>query len=99
MRVNNLGIRLIMSIPFDRHDGNGTIYPKAAVERAFKSFSGRLPIFFCGNMPYEQPRIIGFTDEVPYSVIWNDETQTCMVTISGTIRYGGTECIINKVKV
>ena len=98
MRINSLGIQLTMDLPFDRPDKNGVVYSRAAIEKAFKSFGGLPPILYRGNEPGDRARIIGHTDKEPHSVIWNDESQTCTVTINGTIYYGGTECIINKSK-
>lgn len=98
MRQNNLKIQIALRFPFEHPDANGVVYSKQAVEQAVSGLYENLPILYRGNDKDRHAEVIGHTVGESASVLWDDEHQICEVIINGNVYYGGTECIVNKVK-
>lgn len=87
MRINNIKVKLTMSIPYDKPDDNGCIFTKEAVEDAVNNLQTKLPITL-GD------KVIGVTTDSAHITAWDDENQVCNLTIDGIIRHGGFDCIV-----
>lgn len=98
MRLDNLKIKLALTIPFGHPDKNGIVYSKEAVEKAVESFNRELPIIFRGNDSRGDGVVIGNTIGETCSTLWNDEYQVCEAIVSGNVYFGGTECVVNEIK-
>ena len=95
MRTEYIGVKITIPIPYDKPDQNGVIYTKEAVENAVNHLHKNLPIIDRDNGNEE---VIGVTTGDSHIATWDFENQVCKVTIEGAVFYGGTECIINKIK-
>lgn len=95
MRVQNTKIKMVMSIPVDKPDKNGVIFTKNAIENAISNL-WNLPIIFRDNDGCTDGIVIGTTIESPIAE-WNDETQTCELTINGLLFHSGAEIMANKI--
>ena len=87
MRTNNIEVKLSISIPYDRPDGNGCIYIKEAVESAVNNLQTKLPIMF-------GKKVIGNTTGNTHIATWDDENQVCNLTIDGVVYHGGLKCVV-----
>lgn len=97
MRTQSTKIKMTMSIPVDRPDKNGVVFTKSAIENAINKFPPHRPIIFKDNDKCTDGVCIGSTVGSPESD-WDDETQTCKMTINGLIFYSGAEIIANEIK-
>lgn len=86
MRINNIKVKLTMSIPYDKPDDNGCIFTKEAVEDAVNNLQTKLPITL-GD------KVIGVTTDSAHITVWDDENQVYNLTIDGIIRHGGFDCV------
>lgn len=99
MRLDNLKIRLALTIPFGRPDKNGVMCSKEAIEKAISDFDGKTPILYRDDDSCMDGVVIGNTIGEPCSVLWDDKNQVCKVIVNGNLYYGGTtECIVNEIK-
>ena len=98
MRLENLKVQLSLVIPIGHPDKNGVLYSKEAVEKAVKSFNGKLPIIYRDNDANKEGIVLGNTVGETCSVLWDDEHQVCEVVVNGNLYYGGSECIVNEIK-
>ena len=95
MRTENIKVKITIPIPYDKPDKNGNIYTKEAVEKAVNNLHKNLPIIFRDE---SEEKVIGATTGDSHIATWDFENQVRKVTIEGAVFYGGTECIINKIK-
>lgn len=104
MRIENIKVKITVSIPFDKPDINGNVYTKEAVENAVNHLHKNLPIIFSDNVNTSDgenkymEKCIGATTGDSHIVTWDFENQVCKVIVDGTVFYGGTECIVNEIK-
>jgi len=98
MRIRNIDAKLTLKIPFGKPDMNSVVYSKEAVEKAVNSLEKNLPIIYRDSSDASDGKVIGITTGDCHIVTWDSENQTCSVTIDGVIRFGGTECIVNKME-
>lgn len=87
MRTNNIKVKFIIPMPYDKPDGNGCIYTKKAIEGAVNNLQTKLPIIF-GN------KVIGNTTGNTHITTWDNENQVCNLTIDGVVYHGGLECVV-----
>lgn len=95
MRTENIGIKITISIPYDKPDLNGNIYTKEAVENAVNHLRKNLPIIFRDE---SEEKVIGTTTGDSHIVTWDFDNQVYKLTVDGEIFFGGTECIVNEME-
>ncbi len=98
MRTEDIKVKITIPIPFDRPDKNGIVYTQEAVENAVNYLHNNLHIIYRDNENEMDGKVIGTTTRDSHITTWDFENQVCKVNIDGTIFYGGTECIVNKMK-
>lgn len=98
MRLDNLKLQIVLTIPFRRPNKNGVMYSKEAIEKAVDDFYGNLPILYRDNNLCKSGVVIGNTVGETCSVLWDDDHQICEVIVNGNLYYGGTECIVNEIR-
>lgn len=97
MRVQNMKVKITIPIPVEKPDKNGVVFTKAAIENAISNFPQCLPIIFRDNNKCTDEIVIGSTADIP-TVVWDNKTQTCSMTINGFLFYGGAEIKANEIK-
>ena len=98
MRTENMNVKLTIPIPIEKPDKNGNVYTKEAIENAVNNLHTNLPIIYKDNENENEDKVIGITTGTSHIVTWDSENQVCKVTIDGVVFYGGTECIVSKIK-
>ena len=87
MRLENIEVTFKMKLPIDEPDGNGTIYTREAIIKAYEEAKNRkeLPIEF----PNDKGEfiLVGITQEIELI----EEDGELYATGSGSIYHGGTE--------
>ena len=92
MREENIKCRITIPFPVERPDRNGVIYSREAIEKAIADFNSSLPITFIPNDKDKYECVVGYTDAEEPVVVWDDDKQTCNITITGAFFAGGTSC-------
>ena len=98
MRVKNVKIKIIIPIPIDKLDCNGTVHTEKAIENAINNLHKNLPIIYRDNENRTDGVVIGTTTGNSHIVSWDFENQICNLTIDGTIFYGGAEVEVNEIR-
>lgn len=94
MRTENIDVKLKMSFPVDKPDGNGVIYTKDCVFNAFKQSLEDIPIVFKGNNLEDGGTPIGVIKDSKL-IEYDEEDQVAKIEIDGEIFFGGAECIVD----
>lgn len=95
MRTSNIKVKITIPIPYNKPDDNGVVYSEEAVEKAVNYLHTDLPIVYRDS---ENEIVIGVTTGKSHIVTWDFDNQVCNVTVEDAIRFGGTECIVNKIE-
>lgn len=94
MRVENIMVKMVMSVPVGIPDVNGTIYSKEAIEKAFTP-PKVIPICIRTNAVGEN-FVVGSGSV--HDITFDDKQNECKVTIEGLLYFGGTECTVNSIE-
>lgn len=86
MRTEGIKVKLIVPFYYDKPDKNGNIYTREVILKALRDAEPPVPIHYCDD---NYDICIGLTDRY---MSFNEDTvnNRFLVTINGTIGYGGT---------
>lgn len=98
MREENIKVKVTIPIPFGKPDKNGVMYTEEAVSNAINNLHKNLPIIYRDNDKEIDGVVVGTTTGSSHIAIWDFENQVCKVTVDGVVFFGGTECVVNKIK-
>lgn len=98
MENENVKVKIIMNIPYDKPNKNGTIFTEKAVENAVNNIPINMPIICRDNTSNFNDKVIGHTTGSSHIVIWDFQNQICYITVDGVIHCGDIRAIINKIE-
>lgn len=78
--MENTKVKLLVSIPFDKQNKNGSVFSKEAVKKVIGDFKEHMPIIDYRD-EWEDTKVIGYVNSAPNIISWDFENKVCTVEI------------------
>lgn len=89
-------VKLIIMMPSDKPNKNGTVFTKEAIEDAIYNLRRNLPIIYSDDGT--NSKVIGSTTGESHIVTWDSDNQVYKVTVDGVLFHCNPVIIVNEIE-